>query len=288
MTMRVDDPTLDARGPGEEFALAFARAGKEACLTLRAAISDRFPPAKRRPRHTVRNLLRKAVVDSEHFAVATFAERARDVSDDDATPEFGFGVASLEVPIGFVTAAVPVPPAVLDDPAAIAAFIDFRLLVRLGTAENEALLNGDGSQGITGLLRAEGLRHLDEPAGSVGQTLLRAAAECEWYGGSADGMVVHPDDWWPLVESGLLERLATWGVTISRTRVLPAGTALVGDFTAAATILDARTSTIRFGQPGEYDADGPVLVAEIREGLAVHLPGHFVLAPLPGECRRSQ
>ncbi|MEV4259130.1 hypothetical protein AB0J52_38735, partial [Spirillospora sp. NPDC049652] len=100
------------------------------------------------------------------------------------------------------------------------------------------------------------------------------AALCEWYGGSADGIVMHPDDWWPLVEDGaFLERLAVQGVKVSRTRMVPPGTALVGDFTAAATLLDRRSSTIRLA--------GDELVAEIREGLAVHLPGHFVLATLP-------
>jgi hypothetical protein len=161
---------------------------------------------------------------------------------------------------------VPVPPEILPDPAALAAFVDFRLLVRLGTAENEELLTGE-----QGLLNLPGLRH-HTPRGGLAERLLATTALCEWYGGSADGIVLHPDDWWPLVQDGLLERLATQGVKVARTRMIPAGSALVGDFTAAATLLERKTSTIRL-------ADG-VLTAEIRQGLAVHLPGHFVLASL--------
>ncbi|WP_235834427.1 family 3 encapsulin nanocompartment shell protein [Actinomadura logoneensis] len=273
MRMMLDDPELTHRSPGEEFALAHARYGPKAAVRLRASISDLFPPAKRRPRLTVRHLLRKAVVDADEVTV--FTERAENVAPDDAAPEWEFEVGARTVRTQTVQAAVPVPAEVLADPAALAAFVDYRLLVRLGTAENDALLNGSGD--IRGLLRTPGVRRR-EPDGadrSAASALLATAALCEWYGGSADGIVMHPDDWWPLVEDGaFLERLAAQGVKVSRTRMVPPGTALVGDFTAAATLLDRRSSTIRLA--------GDELVAEIHEGLAVHLPGHFVLTTLPG------
>lgn len=262
--MLLDDPELTRRGPGEEFALAHARQGDDAALDLRASISDLFPPSKRRPRYTVRHLLKKAVVDAGEVTV--YRERAVDVDAGAAAPEWDFEVGAATVPVRTVRASVPVAPEILADPAALAAFVDYRLLVRLGTAENDALLNGEG-----GLLRIPGLRR-HEPTGPLTDRLLETMALCEWYGGSADGIVMHPDDWWPLVEGGLLERLATQGVKVSRTRMIPAGSALVGDFTAAATLLDRRSSTIRLA--------GRVLTAEIRQGLAVHLPGHFVLASL--------
>lgn len=271
--MMLDDPELTRRSPGEEFALAHSRQGPGASVELRTSISDLFPPAKRRPRLTVRHLLRKAVVDADEVTV--FTERAENTAPDDAAPEWEFEVGARTVKTQTIRASVPVPREILADPAALAAFIDYRLLVRLGTVENDVLLNGTGP--IHGLLRSPGLRRrpdaaADEPAT---RALLATAALCEWYGGSADGIVLHPDDWWPLVDDGaFLERLAVQGVKVSRTRMVPPGTALVGDFTAAATLLDRRSSTIRL--------DGDTLVAEIREGLAVHLPGHFVLTSLPG------
>jgi hypothetical protein len=286
ITMKLDDPALASRSPGEEFALAYARRADNATVTLRAAISDLFPLAQRRPRYTVRHLLRGAVV-GEADEVVTFQEIAAEVDENAAAPEWDFRIGAASVPIGTIRAAVPVPVEVLRDPAALAAFVDFRLLVRLGTAENDALLNADGTEGIRGLLRTPGLRHA-EPAGDVAQALLATAAECEWYGGSADGMVMHPDDWWPLLAEGsLLDRLAAAGVKISRTRMIPAGHVLVGDFSAAATLLDRRTSTLRMAAETELPELGQGLVAEIRQGLAVHLPGHFVLARLPGPGARE-
>lgn len=278
--MLLDDPELTTRSPGEEFALARMRMGDNAAVTLRAAISELFPPALRRPRYTVRSLLRRAVVGSEPGDVMVFRELAAAVTADTAAPEWDFDIDVASVPIQTISAAVPVPPQILADPAALAAFIDYRLLVRLCTAENDVLLNGAGRNTIRGLLRMSGVRAAPAAA-TVAATLLSAAAQCEWYGGSADGIVMHPADWWPLLAEGaLLDRLESAGVKISRTRMVPRGTALVGDFTSAATLLDRRRSTIRMAAGGERRLAGPGVVAEIEEGLAIHLPGHFVIASL--------
>jgi hypothetical protein len=285
----LDDPELTRRSPGEEFALAFARMGDEAAVELRAAITDLFPPAQRRPRYTVRNLLRHAVVgvDEVAFAHETAVPGGGGTGDGGtggfaSTPEASFHVGVESTRVQTISASVRVPGEVLADPAALASFIDFRLLVRLGTVENDVLLNGDGGEGILGLRRTAGLRHA-EPRGTVARTLLAAAAQCEQHGGSADGMVVHPDDWWPLLGEGdLLSRLAEAGIRVSRTRMVAAGSALVGDFSAGATLLDQRRSVIRLARPDERPGPGRWLVAAVREGLAVHLPGHFVVADLAG------
>jgi hypothetical protein len=285
----LDDPELTRRSPGEEFALAHARMGEEAAVELRAAITDLFPPSRRRPRYTVRHLLRKAVTAGDEV---TFARETATTTADGAgaiglagvagTPEARFHAESGTVKVQTIRAAAPVPPEILADPAALAAYVDFRLLVRLGTVENEVLLNGDGGEAILGIARTPGLRH-QEPLGTAAETLLAAAASAEWHGGSADGMVMHPDDWWPLVGKGgrLLRQLSDAGVRISRTRRIPPGSAIVGDFWAGATLFEKRRSTIRLASQDEAPEEGPWLVGEIRETLAVHLPGHFVVATLP-------
>jgi hypothetical protein len=137
--MKLDDPRLASRSPGEEFALAHARMADKATVTLRASISDLFPLAQRRPRYTVRHLLRHAEL-SQIDEVVTFCEAAPGGAREDAAPEWRFQVGATTVPVGTIRAAVPVPEQVLRDPAALAAFVDFRLLVRLGTAETDALL----------------------------------------------------------------------------------------------------------------------------------------------------
>lgn len=283
--MLLDDPELTRRRPGEEFARAYVREGAAATVRLRCSLSDLFPLAARRPRYTLRHLLRSATVDDDRDEVVVFEEHAPEADPPDALPEFGFHVGTSAVPLHTISAAAAVPAAVLEDPAALAAFVDLRLLVRLGTVENDVLVNGDGVSTLRGLLRTPGVRRLAAGA-TPAATIAAAAAACEWHGGSFDGLVLHPVDWWRLLAEGsLLERLGAAGVRVSRTRVLPPGRAIAGDFSAGATILDRRTSVVRLAKDGEATGvgqEGPVLVASIVEGLAVHLPGHFVVAELPG------
>ena len=166
----------------------------------------------------MRHLLSKAVVDARRGDGVPRARRATSTAGT-AAPEWDFGSASTTVRLRTIRASVPVPAEILADPAALAAFVDFRLLVRLGTAENDVLLNGEG-----GLLRIPGLRRHEPSAAPPADRLLETAALCEWYGGSADGIVHAPRR---LVAAGaegpLLERLATQGVKVSRTRMIPAG-----------------------------------------------------------------
>lgn len=274
--MLLDDPSLDHRSPGQEFARVCGRPAASACVTLRASITTKFPLFEHRPRLTVRDLMKVAVVTRD---VVTYARESavpegdRNITSARTAPEAAFGGDIAQAHVSPITARAPVPAEILDDPAALAALIDYRLLVRLCTAENDALLHGPGEGRIQGLLETPGLRR-QEPRATVRETILAAAARCEHYGGSADGIVMNPADWWPLVgEDGFLAALDRAGLRINRTRLVPPGTAIVGDFQAGATVLDRQTATIRLVEEG-----GATFVeGEILEGLAVHLPGHFVL-----------
>jgi Phage capsid family len=272
----LDDPTLQHRSPGQEFAAACCPPAPGAAVTLRSSITTRFPLFKNRPRLTVRDLMKVAIVAS---GAVTYARETAAAGDDRAivsaatAPEAGFRTTAVRAGIAAIRARAPVPGELLNDPAALAALVDYRLLVRLCTAENGALLHGTGDGGVQGLLDTEGMRR-QESQGPVRDTILAAAALCEHHGGSADGIVMNPADWWPLVgEDGFLASLDRAGVRINRTRLVPPGTAIVGDFQAGATVLDRQTATIRLVQ----EEDGALCVeGEILEGLAVHLPGHFV------------
>ena len=96
--------------------------------------------------------------------IAAYAGRLLWSTFDPSTQTYG-----LVTRVGGVTSAVPVPPRILADPAALAAFIDFRLLVRLGTAENDVLLNGDG---------ADDPARAVTPAATLAQTDASSSSTC--------------------------------------------------------------------------------------------------------------
>ncbi|HEX6501496.1 MAG TPA: family 3 encapsulin nanocompartment shell protein [Micromonosporaceae bacterium] len=276
------DPALTSRTPGEEFARQVAtNPGPQVVARLAVCLPTTFPLAEHRPRYTVRHLLKTATVGDEPVRYVTEPRPAGTPQTAgvkyDLTPEATFTAQWAEAELTELTARVGLPPGLVDDPAMLAAFVDHRVVVRLCTVENEALLQGTDDKAIAGLLNLPGLRRRTA-TGDLGVELTRAAAEVEEMGGSCDGIVAHPDRYWELVHSGLLQRLNHVGVRVSRTRMISPDQVLLGDFRAAVTLLDTGESTITLTRGG---GDAPdVVAASLRVGLAVHLPQHFLLLDL--------
>jgi hypothetical protein len=278
MTYVLADPTLAHRSAGEEFARVVAGAPTgEVAVPLAVSLPATFPLAAHRPRYTVRHLLKTATVPD---APARYVSEARGPSDTAGvsyaqTPEAAFRPSLTEAELTDLRATVPLPAGMSADPALLAAFVDHRVVVRLCTVENETLLRGSADKAITGLLGLADLRRRRAP-GPLADEIATAAADVEEMGGSCDAIVTHPRRYWQMVLDGTLARLDEIGVRVSRTRMIGPDEMLFGDFRAAVTLLETGTSTLRLHR-GD---DGESVSAEIRLGLAVHLPQHFLLLDL--------
>jgi hypothetical protein len=281
-------PTMAGRTPGEELARTLGEeAGAdrfgETIVELPLSLPTTFPFFVDRPRYTVRHLLGTTdVADGDEIPYV------QEPADAQATSRSGVSYAgSLEAafrprveraPLTWVTVTVPVPDKLTAYPDLLARYVDRRVVVRVGTLENEILLHGSADAAIPGLLTVPG-RRVVQGSGPLDTALTRAAALVEETGGSCDGIVVHPVVYWAMVESGQLARFNQVGVRVSRTRMIPRGQALLADFRAVATLLDPARSRLVFRRaagPGEDD----VIEASHRLGLAVHLPQHLVLLDL--------
>lgn len=273
--------------PGRAFAAAHAARGRKASVELPTTITELFPGFKRRPRIAVRALF-KAVKTRQQTVKYWFETRPQaaptaPVEDVQLRPEAAFESHVDQTPLKPTTAWVQLPPALLDDPEALATFIDYRLLVRLCTAENQALVIGRGGERVRGLLETPGLVRLPARSDPVA-SLLAACEQVEQMGGSADGILINSVDYYRyLVGHGsLLSDLADMGIRIARTRMVSPGTIVVGDFTAGATIFDSGRSVIQFAEPpsGIFPREGLAVRGEIYESLVIHLPTHFFVASL--------
>ncbi|MEU8010820.1 family 3 encapsulin nanocompartment shell protein [Micromonospora parva] len=267
------DPTLARRSPGEEFAMSVARVqnGDDVVVPIRAHLTASFPLFKSRPRYTVRHLLKVASVSDQTLAYVREAPKNEYGNAGTAyasTPEATFEPTVEYAELTELSVSVPLPADLRHEPALLAAFIDYRVLVRMGVVENQALLHGTADGRIAGLLKLPEMRR-STVGGDLGAALTAAAGAVEETGGSCDGIVVHPAHYWDLVRDGLLGRLAEAGIKVSRTRMMPRGQALLGDFRAAVTLLDPSRSSLTL--------HGDVVEARTSVGLAVHLPQHFLL-----------
>jgi hypothetical protein len=226
---------------------------------------------------TVRNLLRQRPAGEENVRFWNESRpdpvEAGTVHESGLRREAAFRFGMAQARLHPIRAWVQVPDALAADPEALAAFIDFRLLVRLATAENQALTIGPG-----GLLTHPDIVKLPY-RGDYLQGLLQACDEIEQTGATAHAMIVNPHDFYfhLLGRGSLLADLSRNGTLISRTRMVRQGCALVGDFAMAARLLDGGRSVIRVAEPppGTFATPGTAVCAEVWEGLAVHLPTHF-------------
>src|SRR6266699_9490 len=250
--------TLPATGtlsPGAAFAAAFAVHGERTEVSYDYTVTDAHKPDRPKPRLTVRGLLKRQAAPDE---VTWFWTEGRSSPQQAAAvtevglrreAAFRFGVAQARVHP--VRAWVQIPAELAGRPEGLAEFIDHRLLVRLATAENQALTIG---------------RHglLSHPE----------IARLPYQGDYADG--------------SLAADLAANGTLISRTRMIPPGQALAGDFAEAVRLLDAGRSVIRVAEPppDTFAEPGLSVCGEVYEGLAVHLPTHLFLA-VPADAAGS-
>jgi hypothetical protein len=284
MTTALPVTATATASPGTAFAAAFAAHGEHTEVVYDYTVTDAHKPDRPKPRLTVRGLLKRRPVDAD--VVSYWCEspptqdQAAAVSESDLRREAAFQPGVARARLYPVQAWVQISAELAGDAAGLAEYIDHRLLVRLATAENQALTIGPN-----GLLHHPGIARLPY-RGEFATGLLAAFDEIEQVGSTAHAAIVNPVDWYlGLAGRGsLLADLAANGTLISRTRMIPPGQALAGDFAEAVRLLDARRSVIRVAEPppGTFAEPGLAVCAEVYEGLAVHLPTNLFLA-VPAE-----
>jgi hypothetical protein len=263
--------------PGRRFVNECLEHGRDACVEYDVTITDSLTSSRRKPRYPARNML-KVVNLSKDPRKFYWHERPAEPGDPevagaDLRPEAANKFGMSPVPVLLTTTAwVQVPDRLWEDPETFESFINYRLIVRLATAENVTIIRGEG-----GLLEFPGLARLS-PGGRFGSAILAACNEVEQVGCTADGLIINPADYYALLGSGsLMQNVEDNGVFIVRTRLVDPGTAIVGDFGHGAQLFDAGRSVIKFAEPppGTFAEPGLGLKAEIYERVVVNLPATF-------------
>lgn len=284
MTAPATEKPALRRSPGQVFAEAAAADGLHAVVAFDETITGSLSSVRRKPRYPARNLLK--VVDLSRRPRQFYWHESR---PEPGAAEVAGAVVRREAASRFHKSPVPdllattgwvqVPPDLWTDTDAFASFVDHRLVMRLGTAENETIISGEN-----GLLGAPGIRRLTS-RGAFSSTLLAACNEVEQMGATADGMIINPEDYYLFMSNGrLMADLDENGVMIVRTRLVEPGTAIIGDFGHGAQLFDAGRTVMRFAEPppGTFAEPGIALMAQIHERVVVTLPANFFVASLHG------
>lgn len=269
---------------GRQFVEAYRRDGRDARVELDYTITASLGSTRRKPRRPTRYLLKNVVYLNQQPRQAYWHETAGQPDD----PEVLHGEERRELANHFHTSPIPqllattawvqLPPGLAKDEVAFESFLNARLIMRLGTAENHTLLTEEG-----GLLTLPQIGRMTSPPAPFDSGLLAACDATEQMGCTADGVVMNPVDYYRYLETGrLMQTLEENGVFIVRTRLVQPGTALVGDFGHGAQLFDAGRSTIEFAEPppGTFVEPGVAIRAQIWERVVVNLPFTFHLVTL--------
>lgn len=269
-----------------------------------------------RPRPVIADLLGSGTLSGN--AISYFVEGAREgnfatVAEGGAKPQMHYVdptvvTDALKKIAGFIK----FTDEMLEDLDFVVSEINQRLLYDLAMVEESQILNGSGSgSNLRGLLNRSGIQTIARGNVASGETmpdvLFRAATSVETGSGfPADGIVINPADYQTLRltkdannqyfgggfftgqygSGGILDKPPVWGLRTVVTPAVSAGTALVANFSQAATLY--RKGGVRVESTNSHSDDFTnnlvTTRAEERVALAVRRPLAFAkvtLTPAP-------
>lgn len=253
-------------------------------------------------RLVVADLIAPGTTDSNsivYMVETLFTNAAAPVAEGSAKPESALTFDQVSEAVSKIAHWLPVTEELLEDVAAIRSYIDARLTLGVQLAEEDQLLNGNGTPpNLRGLMNRSGLATSiarDTPALTPAETnadaiyrQITAIATTSYV--YPDGIVMNPANWGPIVVSKdttgnylaagpFNPQIPTtlWGLPVAPTPAMVAGTALVGAFSTAAQIF--RRGGLRVEASNshqDYFIKNLVAIrAEERLALAVYRPGAF-------------
>lgn len=265
-------------------------------------------------RLTVAQLMPNAGISSPtliYMQETAVTNSAATVAEGAAKPLSDITIAQVTENVRKIANTGKISDEMLDDASYVAGYFQGRLVLFVQLAEEDQLLNGNGTApNLTGLLNRSGLATAVAVPGTPTQTdrldslydqisAIRASSFLE-----PDGIVMNPTDWKTIrlnkdansqyfgggpftgaygngsaaADSGNLgENPDVWGCRVVVTPAIAAGTALVGAFGTGAQVFRRSGITVEMTNSNEDDFKNNLVAmrAEERLALAVYRPGAF-------------
>jgi HK97 family phage major capsid protein len=233
-----------------------------------------------------------------YMVETTFTNAAAAVAEGATKPESALVFDQKTDPVSKIAHWLPVTEELLEDVAAIQSYIDARLTLGVQLAEEDQLLNGNGTPpNIMGVMNRAGLATAVVRNGAATPPETNADAILRQITAIAttafvypDGVVVNPANWFSIATAkdaqgqyfggGPFSSLPTtsiWGTQVAVTPSIVANTALVGAFGTMSQVF--RKGGIRIEASNSHQdffiKNLVAIRAEERLALAVYRPGAF-------------
>lgn len=254
----------------------------------------------------VRDLFAAETVSSpaiSYFVAGTTEGAPATTPENGKKPQFHIGTTVKTVALSKIAGIMKESDELLEDYPRLASAIDGRGAYELNLAIENALLNGDGKNGnVAGILSVDGIqsgtyKKTAKPS-DIAEAVYNAITNVQLNAGyNADGIVINPSDYQKIRlykdENGqyfgggyftaaydngvaVVTQPALWGVTTVVTPAIAAGTILVGNFAAGASVLSKGGQSAATGYDGEDFSHNRVTIrVEERLALATYVPQAF-------------
>lgn len=224
------------------------------------------------------------------------------VAEDGAKPQFNIDPEPVTVPLTKVAGIIKESDELLDDYPRLAAAINERGIYEKDVVVEKQLINGTGASGqVEGLLNVDGIGSVEYAnggnAGAIADAIFEATMEVlNASGRDADGLIINPADYQALrifkdsngqylgggyfsgaYGNGTYTRYPDiWNLRTVVTPAIAAGTMIVGNFTAGASVITKGGTVVETGHDGDDFSHNRITVrVEERLALAVYEPGAF-------------
>jgi HK97 family phage major capsid protein len=231
----------------------------------------------------------------------TFTNNAGMVAEATATtgttgtkPESALQYSAQTTPVRTLAHWIPVTNKMLGDAPQIRGIINSRLLLGLQLALETQIVSGDGTgENFLGILnnninvQALGTDNVLD-AIFKGRTLVRVTGKAR-----PSAVVMHPNNWqtarlarensatgtlggYLMGPPSMVGANTLWGLPVVESEAMPAGTALVGDFSMGCTLFDREQAVVRIGFVNDqFIRNIQTLLAELRAAFIVWRPTAF-------------
>jgi HK97 family phage major capsid protein len=236
----------------------------------------------------------------EYVQVTTKPEAAAETAEGEPKPRATLGTKDEEAPVRTIAGYVKVKKQALEDVAALSSLIGTLLPYDVRRRLENQILSGTGENGtIKGLLKTTGIGapakvETDNPADAI----LRAITTIVLADGEANFVALNPVTWQNLLlmrsgtggeanstglylygSPGALPAPTIWGLAMTRNRVIPKATPLVGDANGAQILVRSGLNVLISDSDGDdFTRNRATVLAEMRAAFAVWRPGSFAKA----------
>ena len=236
----------------------------------------------------IRQLLQGGTMGTSTFDYVkevTGEEAPETVAEGSAKNQFHLSLQEVSSPSQYIAGYIRLSRKMLDDVQGMTTFLQSRLLELLLREEDDQLINGDGtSPNISGITDTGNFTAASTAETAEALMLIDAISQLEGYDREANGILLHPTDYWTLAKLSNLNQssvvvtsengvLRIGGVPVFRSTACAVDQYIVGDWAMGANFLVREAPRVEFSYEDATNFTTNKVTVRVEERVAFPIYG---------------